>query len=191
GQVAHFDSFSRIPPERFALALNTHLPPDIRLVGSAACTTAFHARYTARGKTYRYQIHNSVYPSALYRNQRAHVIPPLDVQAMRDAARLVIGEHDFRAFAASGGEAKKTIRDIREVCLDRSGDLIEITVTGRSFLYNMVRILAGTLISIGVKKIPADAFLTAFRTGSRLDLGVTAPAHGLTLMAVYYDGDSL
>jgi len=186
GQVAHFDTRSRIPPERFALALNTHLPPDIRLVGSAACPATFHARYSARGKTYRYQIHNSAYPSALYRNQRAHIIPPLDVQVMQSAAQAVIGEHDFRAFAASGSEAKKMIRDIRELRIERFGDLVEITVTGRSFLYNMVRILAGALIYIGVKKLPADALEMALRTGDRLDLGITAPARGLTLMEVFY-----
>lgn len=188
-QAAHFDTLSRIPAEKFSFALNTKLPADIRVVRSEAAAQDFHARYHARGKTYRYQIHNSPHASALYRNQRAHVAPPLCLARMRLAARDVLGEHDFRAFAASGGQAKTTVRDITRADLTQDGELIELTVTGRSFLYNMVRILAGSLIYIGMGKLPQDALRRALETGDRLDLGITAPAHGLTLMRVYYDND--
>ncbi len=187
GQTAHFDTGSRIPPEKFSYALNTRLPDDIRVVASEEVSPAFHARYSARGKTYRYQIHNAPHASAMYRNQRAHVVPPLDVDVMRAAAQAVLGEHDFKAFAASGSEAKTTIRDIGGISLVRQDELIELTVTGRSFLYNMVRILAGSLIYIGMGKLPPDALKKALETGNRLDLGITAPAKGLTLMRVYYD----
>lgn len=189
GQTAHFDSRSRIPPERFALALNTHLPADIRVIDSRRVSADFHARYSARGKTYRYQIHNGAVASALYRGQRAHVVPPLDVKRMQEAARSVLGEHDFKAFAASGSEAKTTIRDIWRCDVRKEEELCEITVSGRSFLYNMVRILAGTLIYIGIGKLPPHALAEALVSGNRLDLGITAPAHGLTLMRVYYEGE--
>ncbi len=187
GQVAHFDTVSRIPTEKFCYAMNTRLPDDIRVTQSILVAPDFHARYGARGKTYRYQIHNSPHASAIYRNQRAHVAAALDVPRMQVAAEDVLGEHDFRAFAASGSEAKSTVRDIRRVEITQVGDLIELYVDGRSFLYNMVRILAGTLIYIGMGKLPDDALARALRTGNRLDLGITAPAHGLTLMEVRYD----
>ena len=186
GQTAHFDTVSSIPSEKFSFALNTRLPDDIRVVDSGKVSLDFHARYGARGKTYRYQIHNSSHASALYRHQRAHVVPPLDVPLMQLAARDVLGQHDFRAFAASGSEAKTTIRDIAEATVTRQGELIELTVSGRSFLYNMVRILAGSLIYIGMGKISPDSLRRALETGNRLDLGITAPAHGLTLMEVRY-----
>lgn len=186
GQVAHFDTTSRIPPEKYAFAINTRLPDDIRVVHSCQVPPDFHARYGARGKTYRYQIHNSPHASALYRHQRAHILPLLDVALMQQAARDVLGEHDFRAFAASGSEAKTTIRDIWRADIIRQGELIELTVQGRSFLYNMVRILAGSLIYIGMGKLPPQALARALETGNRLDLGITAPAHGLTLMEVMY-----
>ena len=186
-QVAHFDSTSNIPPDKYCYALNTRLPKDIRVTASEEVDASFHARFGARGKTYLYQIHNSPHASAIFRNQRAHVIPPLDIDRMRAAARDVIGEHDFCAFAASGSEAKSTVRDIRTVSIEKDGELIQITVYGRSFLYNMVRILAGTLIYIGMGKLPVDAIQTALRSGNRLDLGITAPAYGLTLVSVSYE----
>ncbi|MCL1963555.1 MAG: tRNA pseudouridine(38-40) synthase TruA [Firmicutes bacterium] len=186
GQAAHFDTRSSIPAEKFSFALNTRLPDDVRVVDARLAAPDFHARYGARGKTYRYQIHNSPHASALYRHQRAHVIPTLDAALMRNAGRDVLGEHDFRAFAAAGCEAKSTVREITEAGLRRDGELIELTVSGRSFLYNMVRILAGSLIYIGMGKLPPDALAAALRSGNRLDLGFTAPAHGLTLMKVRY-----
>lgn len=190
GQVAHFDIVSGIPSDKFCYALNTRLPKDVRIIASREVPELFHARYGARGKKYLYQIHNSPHASALYRNQRAFVKPNLDVERMRLAAQDVLGEHDFRAFAASGSEAKTTVRDIRMITVAQCDELIELTVMGRSFLYNMVRILAGSLIYIGMGKLPQDALRRALETGNRLDLGITAPAHGLTLVTVYYDGEA-
>lgn len=189
GQAAHFDVESSIPPDRYSYALNTRLPKDIRVVASREVPPSFHARYSAKGKLYRYQIHNSPHASAIYRNQRAHVVPDLNVRHMWEAAQDVLGVHDFAAFAASGSEAKTTVRDIQAINVERQGELIELTVLGRSFLYNMVRILAGSLIYIGQGKLPRDALRRALASGNRLDLGITAPAHGLTLVCVYYDGE--
>lgn len=190
GQTAHFDTRSRIPPEKFCFALNTRLPDDIRVTASCAVSADFHARFSARGKWYRYQIHNDAHGTALYRNLRAHVNRPLDAERMDAAAKAVLGVHDFAAFAASGSEAKTTVRDIWQADVRREGELVELNVRGRSFLYNMVRILAGTLIYIGMGKLPPECLKKALETGDRLDLGITAPACGLTLMQVFYDEET-
>lgn len=186
GQVAHFDTRSRIPPEKFCFALNTRLPDDIRVVASQQVSPAFHARYGARGKTYRYQIHNSPHASALYRLQRAHVAPPLDVERMRRAALPVLGEHDFRAFAAAGGQSRGTVRDITRLDIRREGALIDITVEGRSFLYNMVRILAGTVLQAGLGKMNPAAVPALLQSRNRGQAGPTLPARGLFLWDVQY-----
>lgn len=190
GQTAHFDTASSIPADKFCYALNTRLPDDIRVVASCAAAPDFHARFSARGKTYRYQIHNSQHGTAMYRNLMAHVTRPLDDKLMDQAAKAVLGEHDFAAFAASGSEAKTTIRDIWQADVRREGETVELIVRGRSFLYNMVRILAGTLIYIGIGKLPPECLEKALKTHDRLDLGITAPACGLTLVEVFYE-DSL
>lgn len=186
GQTVHFDTVSRIPAEKFSLAINTRLPDDIRVTESRQVSPAFHARYGARGKIYRYCIHNSRCAPALERLYRAHVPLPLDVEKMHRAAQDVLGRHDFAAFAASGGQAKSTIREIWSADVTAKDELVELVVSGRSFLYNMVRILAGSLINIGTGKLPEDALRRALESKNRLDLGVTAPACGLTLMKVFY-----
>jgi tRNA pseudouridine38-40 synthase len=187
GQTAHFDTASRIPGGKFCFALNTVLPPDIRVRASCDAPSDFHARFSAKGKLYRYRIHNAPHASAIERNTTAHVIYPLNVDAMRKEAQSVVGTHDFRPFAASGSVAKDTVRTIYSCTLERNGDEVEMRVSGSGFLYNMVRILAGTLILVGAGRLEPGAIGRAIASGSRLDLGVTAPAGGLTLMEVYYD----
>lgn len=186
-QVAHFDTSARIPPDKYSYALNTILPPDIRVWASCAAPDDFHARFSAVGKKYRYQIRSSPHAGALARNTHAHVIYPLNEEWMRREALSLVGAHDFAAFAASGSVVKDTVRTIYAVSLSRRGDELTLRITGNGFLYNMVRIIAGTLISVGAGKLEPGAFARALESGSRLDLGVTAPAHGLTLMEVYYD----
>ncbi len=189
GQTAHFDTRSRIPPERFWLAVNTLLPEDIRVTDSRLASPAFHARYSARGKTYVYRIFNAPCPPVIGRQYTAYVPVPLDDRRMWEALDHVRGRHDFAAFAAAGGQSRGTVREISRAELVRSGNTLELTVSGRSFLYNMVRILAGSLIDVGKGKLPPEALKRALETGSRLDLGVTAPARGLTLVRVYYPED--
>lgn len=186
GQTAHFDTESRIPPDKYAFALNTMLPADIRIRKSEAVSEDFHARFSNKGKRYRYLIYQSPHAGALNRNTHAHVIYPLDDEKMRRELTALIGTHDFAAFAASGSVVKDTVRTIYSASLTRRGDELELLVEGSGFLYNMVRIIAGTLISVGAGRLEEGTFARAIQSGNRLDLGVTAPAHGLTLMEVYY-----
>lgn len=186
GQVAAFDTQSRIPPGKFAFALNTMLPPDIRILDSTQIDPAFHPRFAARGKLYRYRVHAAPHASALMRNQCAHVIYPLHLQRMQEEAEAILGTHDFSAFAASGSVVKDTVRTMRAVSVSQSGSEFTFQIYGTGFLYNMVRIFAGTLIGVGAGKIAPGAIARALQTGDRLSLGVTAPAHGLTLMRVDY-----
>ncbi|MBQ8952983.1 MAG: tRNA pseudouridine(38-40) synthase TruA [Clostridia bacterium] len=190
GQTVHFDTASRIPPEKYAFALNTMLPDDIRVRASQAAAPDFHARFHARGKIYRYMMFNSPHASALLRSSHAHVMYPLDVALMNAEARAVTGTHDFAAFAASGSVAKDTVRTIYDCRVARSGEEVMLLVHGSGFLYNMVRILAGTLIQVGSGKLERGAIERALSGRSRLALGVTAPAHGLTLMRVFYEDDA-
>lgn len=187
GQSAHFDTESRIPAEKFSFALNTMLPPDIRVVRSEEAAADFHARFSGRGKRYRYLIHAAPHAGALNRLTHAHVIYPLDVEKMRAEAKALVGTHDFAAFAASGSVVKDTVRTIWRADVEQSGPEICLIVEGNGFLYNMVRIIAGTLIGVGSGKLAPGAFRRAIESGDRLDLGITAPAHGLTLMEVFYE----
>lgn len=186
GQRAHFDTDSTIPPEKFPFVLNRYLPPDIRVTESRRVPADFHARFDAVGKWYTYRIHNAPHPSALYRNLTAHVPVPLDVQAMELCARQLLGTHDFAAFAAAGGQAKTTVRTIDRVSVAREDTEITLKVHGNGFLYNMVRIIAGTLIYVGQGKLDGHCISRAIESGDRLDLGLTAPACGLELTRVEY-----
>ncbi len=186
-QNVHFDTECRIPADKFAFALNTMLPMDIRIRKSFRVRDDFHARFQAKRKQYRYLFYNSPHASAMYRNQTAHVMYPLDECIMNEEAQAMIGTHDFAPFAASGSEVKDTVRTIYSVSITRTGDILEMLVEGNGFLYNMVRILAGTLIGVGTGKIEKGAIARALESGSRLDLGITAPAQGLTLMRIDYD----
>jgi len=187
GQRVHFDTKSRIPPDKYPFALNTCLPPDIRVLSGCEVCGDFHARFDAKGKRYTYRIHNAPHASALFRNLSAHVPQKLDVERMRQSLPSLLGTHDFAAFQASGGTAKTTIRTLTEASLAQNGDELTLTVRGNAFLYNMVRIIAGTLTDIGMGRKEPDAFRIALETRNRLALGVTAPACGLELTHVYYD----
>ena len=186
GQTAHFDTASRIPPEKYPFVLNTMLPQDVRVQAGRQVPPGFHARFMTCGKQYTYRIINSRHGSALHRLTHAHVPVPLDAERMNRAAQTLLGRHDFAAFQASGGTARTTVRTIRTARVTRVGDEIVLTVEGDAFLYNMVRIIAGTLIEIGQGRRGEDAFTRAIGSGNRLDLGVTAPPHGLELTRVDY-----
>ena len=186
GQCAHFDTDSRIPGEKFSYAVNTMLPPDIRIRHSQEVPEGFHARFSARGKRYRYLFYDAPHAGALNRLTHAHSIYPLDDGRMRRGALALLGTHDFAAFAASGSVVRDTVRTLWRADVTRNGNDVMLIVEGNGFLYNMVRIIAGTLRDIGSGKLESGALARAIDTGNRLDLGVTAPAHGRTLMEVFY-----
>ena len=189
GQRAHFDMGSNIPADKVPFALNTRLPRDIRVTAGREVDEHFHARFDAAGKEYGYLIYNRRHPSALLRDLSAHVSVRLDESAMERACRHLPGTHDFAAFQAAGGTAKTTIRRIDSVSVGRQGDEIRLVIYGTAFLYNMVRIIAGTLIAIGLKRLPPDALARGIETRDRLALGPTAPASGLVLEKIWYPGE--
>ena len=186
GQAVHFDTESRIPPEKYPFVLNTMLPRDVRVHAGREVPEGFHARFMTCGKRYTYRIVNSLHASAIRRNTHVHVPLALDLTPMQEAAKQLLGTHDYAAFQAAGGTAKTTVRTITSAELIRQGDEIILTVEGDAFLYNMVRIIAGTLIEIGLHRRTVDAFSEAYETLDRLSLGVTAPPQGLELTKVYY-----
>lgn len=187
GQRAHFYNYSTIPAEKFPFVLNTMLPPDIRIRAAREIPEGIHARFSCRGKIYTYRIFNNRHASAIRRNFTTHIPVPIDEEKMRFAARRFLGTHDFAAFQASGGTAKTTVRTIYGLDIVRQDDDITLTVRGNAFLYNMVRIMAGTLIAVGQDRLPADCIDEALETGNRLVLGVTAPPNGLELTRIFYD----
>lgn len=185
-QVAHFDTDSRIPPDKFALALNTWLDKDIRVLKSEAAPDAFHAQYGAVGKWYRYVINNGRVASAFRRDCELHVHAPLDAQSMHAAARFCEGKRDFSGLRASGSAVKSTVRKISYCGVARRGERIYIQVVGNGFLYHMVRIIAGTLIETGMRARPVESMREILQGRDRKLAGPTAPAHGLMLMGVAY-----
>ena len=200
GNVAVFETAARMPAERFAFALNTYLPPDIRVQKSEEVPPEFHPRFTSTIKTYEYKILHRSCPDPTRRRDSLFCYGPLDVEAMRRALASLVGEHDFRSFRGSGGETavRTTVRTIyeaeirqepdRELYPDAAPDdfLLRIRVTGNGFLYHMVRIIAGTLLDIGRGIIPAGDMEKILEAKDREAAGSTAPAHGLTLLSVRY-----
>ena len=191
GLCAHFDSATRIPAQKLAFALNTLLPPDIRVRESSLAPEGFHARYSACGKLYRYAFYNARHDCAIGRQYAAHIPLPMDERLMDEEAQALLGTHDFAAFAASGSVARSTVRTIAGARVTREGERVTLCVMGDGFLYNMVRIIAGTLAEIGTGKRAPGAIARAIETGDRLALGQTAPARGLTLVRVFYEGDEI
>ena len=186
GQRAHFDTAARIPADRYPFLLNTMLPEDIRVSEGIQVPDQFHARFLSCRKKYTYRINNHRHASALNRLYAAHVPVPLDMERMQAACAFLIGTHDFSAFQAAGGTAKTTVRTVYSCTLSKQDELTVLTIEGNAFLYNMVRIIAGTLIQIGQEKLPTDAFLRAISLKNRLELGPTAPPRGLELTYVDY-----
>lgn len=185
-QVAHFDTRARIPPEKYAYALNAGLPMDIRVAMSDEAP-GFHARFDVKKKHYRYALQHSPHADPFTRNTALHVYGALDMAAMDEAAALLVGEHDFAAFKAAGIEPKSTVRTIFSSRWTNAGRAVYYDVAGSGFLYNMVRILVGTMVEIGMGRRSVPTLKKALAAGSRFDAGPTAPAHGLTLARVEYE----
>ena len=190
GQVCSLSLKNRIAPERVADALNRYLPEDVRVLESVAAPEGFDACLMAKRKTYRYRFYVSARQNPLKERYAAQLKRMPDPEKMRAAAKLIEGEHDFKCFCASGSAAKSTVRHVLsvQISLERSlgGDDIVLDVCGKGFLYNMVRIIAGTLAAVGDGKIRAEDILRAFESGERALLGKTMPAKGLTLLNVDY-----
>ena len=228
GNVCVFDTDTRIPAEKICYALNTRLPEDIRVTQSREVDGDFHPRHTDSEKTYEYRIWNDRFPSPVLSRYSHFSYRRIDIEKMREAARLLVGEHDFGAFCSTGSQAETTVRTIYAVdvieeynkdymveeynkdCMveeynkdymldvpeeadtehaddkDGFGRMIKIRVTGSGFLYNMVRIIAGTLLDIGTGLLEVSDMEKALATHNREDAGPTAPACGLTMIGIRY-----
>ena len=188
GNVAVFDSDTTIPPERVAYALNRKLPEDIVVIRSEEVPGDWHPRYQETVKTYQYHILNREMPDPIRRRDTYFVSYPLDLEAMRCAAAYLKGEHDFRSFCNVHTEVQDTVRTIYDLDIIREGDLITIRIRGNGFLYNMVRIIAGTLVRVGRGFYRPDQVREILEKRERTEAGVTAPPQGLVLVKIDYPG---
>lgn len=152
GQVANFKTNSNLEIEKFAIAINSKLKKSIVIKFAEEVNEKFHARFNAKQKTYRYIINNSRQGTAIYRDLECHIPMELDVEEMKKAAKYFEGEHDFKAFKASGTSSKSSVRIIYKAEVSKKEDRIFIELTGNGFLYNMVRIISGTLVDVGLRK---------------------------------------
>lgn len=187
GNVAVFDTDSRIPGDKFAYALNQRLPADIVIQNSEEVPENFHPRHQNCRKTYEYTILNRNFPLPEYRNTAYFYYGFLDVENMQQAAQAFVGEHDFAAFCSAGAQVQTTVRTIYSLDVFSLGEQIQIRVQGNGFLYNMVRIIAGTLLEVGKGKIEVSQISDIIASCDRGQAGPTAPAQGLQLIEICYD----
>lgn len=186
GFVGNFYTESKIPVDRFKDVLNGRLPKDIVIQDSKEVDLGFHSRFCSKGKTYSYTILNGGQRSAIGRNYAFYYRKKLDIHAMREATSLVIGTHDFSAFKSTGGSAKTDVRTITNFELVTKKDYVIFYITGNGFLYNMVRIIMGTLIQVGLGKIESQSVKDIIFSKDRNMAGPCLPANGLCLEKVYY-----
>ena len=186
GNVCVFDTDTRIPPEKISYALNQSLPEDIVVQQSKEVAADFHPRKCESRKTYEYRILNRAmrYPNCRRNTYLYHW--ELDTDAMQEAASYLVGEHDFQSFCSPATEAETTVRTIYALTVEKEGDLITIRITGNGFLYNMVRIIAGTLLEVGNGKRKPEEIAEILEKKDRSATGPTAPACGLTLMEIAF-----
>ena len=189
GQTANFKTNSNIPIEKFAIAINSKLKKSIVIKSAEEVDERFHSRYNCVRKRYRYVINNSQCGSAIFRALEYHVPVKLDVEKMKEAAKYFEGEHDFKGFKATGGNNKSTVRTIykAEVIYNEEDKRIMVELTGNGFLYNMVRIISGTLVEVGLGKIEPKEIKKIIEAKDRTKAGKTLPAQGLYLMEVEYE----
>ena len=186
GNVFVFDTESRIPPEKFTYALNARLPEDIRIQYSEEVPLTFHPRHQDTVKTYEYRILNRKLPLPEYRLHTHFTYEALNIEKMQQACKFFIGEYDFASFCAAGSQVESTVREIYDLHVKKEGDLITISVTGNGFLYNMVRIIAGTLLKVGSGQFAPEDMEGIIQGRDRSLAGPTAPAKGLTLIEIRY-----
>lgn len=200
GQVVHFDADTSIPIDKIPFAVNTHLPDDVSMLSCEIAPENFNARFSAKRKTYCYKIYVSKHRLPVLELDHEHITYPLDLDKIEQTAKIIEGTHDFKCFEASGSVVKNTVRTVYSVDVATrhfdnatvradgkffDGEL-SISVTGNGFLYNMVRIIAGTLVYVGIGKLTPQDVSRILETGDRKAAGKTLGAKGLTLMSVQY-----
>ena len=185
-QVANFYTEASLTLEKWIGALNAYLPETIAVIAAREEDMNFNARFSAKGKIYKYRIYNSRYPSPFMVNRAWRITYSLDMELKKQAAEILCGEHDFKAFMAAGSSVTDTVRTIYELDITKQDDLIEVQVKGNGFLYNMVRIIVGTLVHVGSGKITCEDLRSVLESQDRTKGAVTAPAYGLYLKEVFY-----
>lgn len=190
GMVAHFEvpaAECKMTARKLALALNAWLPPDVRVMSTVRAAAAFHARFDAKGKQYRYFVWNHTAMNPLIRGTAWHVPRPLDLPAMRTAAELFVGRHDFKSFAANRNyEMETTVRTVTRCDFKKTGPLLTFVIEGDGFLYKMCRGIVGTIVQVGLGKFSATEIKQMLAQKDRRVAGMTAPAQGLVLWKVFY-----
>lgn len=187
GQVANFKTNSNIQIEKMAIAINSKLKKSIVIRKAEEVEENFHSRLSCKKKTYRYIINNSYEGTAIYRYLETHIPNKLNFDKMKEAIKYFEGEHDFKAFKASGTSSKSSVRIIYKADIFKKDDRIYIELTGNGFLYNMVRIIAGTLVDVGIEKIKPEDIRNIIEEGNREKAGKTLPPNGLYLVNVEYE----
>jgi len=186
GQVANFHTASRLSVVELHRALNGVLPATVAVLEAEEVDPAFHSRYRATGKHYRYTIYNATVRPVLERHRVLHVPRRLDLSRVRRAARVLVGEHDFAAFTTHAREKENTVRRVEELNVRRNGERVLVDIIGNGFLYNMVRAIVGTLLDVGRGRLSAEDVADILTSADRRRAGNTAPAHGLCLVSVRY-----
>lgn len=187
GQVAHFSTTGQIPVERISRAAAGVLPPDIVIRRAEIVEPDFHARKSAKGKTYFYRLFPGEVANPFWRNYVWHIRQPLEQKAMEEGLSYLIGTHDFSSFKAAGGAAMNPIRTLYAAeCRESSSGILTLSFTGNGFLYHMVRNIVGTVVDVGLGKIPPVDIKTIVEAKNRKIAGITAPPQGLYLQQVYY-----
>ena len=187
GNVAVFDTTARMPAEKMSYAMNQRLPEDIVVQCSKKVPLDFHPRHVKSKKTYEYRILNREFRDPNRRLDTYFYYRHLDVHAMRVAAGYLVGEHDFKSFCSIHARVETTVRRIYALTVDKKEDIITIRITGNGFLYNMVRIIAGTLVEVGLEKIEAEKIPDIIQSKKRENAGKTLPPNGLYLLQVEYN----
>lgn len=186
GNVAVFDTETRIPPEKISFALNQRLPEDIRIQESCQVADDFHPRFCDTIKTYEYKIWNARFPNPVVRLYSKFVYYKIDMEKMQEAANYLVGEHDFKSFCSTRTQVENTVRTVTEITFRREGDMIIMKICGTGFLYNMVRIIMGTLLKCGMGMYEPEYVKEILEACDRQMAGPKAEACGLTLVGIEY-----
>ena len=184
--VCNFRTESSVPADKFCFAINSFLPEDVSCTASSEVDMDFHARYSAKAKTYTYTIYNAPHRNPVLCRFAWHYPVKIDIDKMKIAAKAIVGTHDFTAFMASGGQQKTTVKTVNFLDITTHENKIDITINADGFLYNMVRIIAGTLVYAGVGKIDPNDVPAIIESGDRTLAGITAPPQGLCHKKLFY-----